>query len=71
MAHGVLNHFWIQNGLHRWHVLYDDGYSENFDIAEMIAFGENKESGSAATLPVDKPIDVSDSTDQNPNPWKQ
>ena len=71
VAHGVVGQFWKENGVYCWHVLYDDGYSEDFNITEMIAFGINKESGSAITSPVDKLVDVHDAADPNPNPWTQ
>jgi hypothetical protein len=56
--------------VHRWHIIYDDEYFEDYDISEMVAFGINKESGSIKISPATpKMIIAVDPEDTNPNPW--
>jgi hypothetical protein len=70
VAHGVVDHFWMENGLHRWRIVYDDGYYEDYDIAEMMAFGIDKESGSITISPAASKMSTAvDQVDTNPNPW--
>ena len=70
VAHGVVDHFWMENGLHRWHIVYDDGYFEDYDITEMMAFGIDKESGSIKISPATPDMNIEVGTDDtNPNPW--
>jgi hypothetical protein len=52
----------LENGLHRWRILYDDSHVEDFDSEEMMGFGLGRKSGSVATFPhTDSP--ATDSTD--------
>jgi hypothetical protein len=69
VAHGIVKEFWLENGLHRWRILYDGSHVEDFDSEEMMEFGLDRKSGSVATFShTDLP--ASDSTDQiNSNQW--
>jgi hypothetical protein len=39
VAHGIVKEFWLENGLHRWRIMYDDFHAEDFDKDEMVEFG--------------------------------
>jgi hypothetical protein len=69
VAHGIVKEFWLENGLHRWRILYDDFHVEDFDKDEMMEFGLDRKSGSVATFPHTE-LPATASTDQiNSNPW--
>jgi hypothetical protein len=69
VAHGIVKEFWLENGLHRWRILYDDSHVEDFDKEEMMEFGLDRKSGSVATFS-HSDLPATASTDHiNSNPW--
>ena len=69
VAHGIVKSFRPEKGSHRWRILYDDKYIEDFDIAELIEFGINKKSSNPSTSPTTGSMVLTDAPEINNNPW--
>ena len=69
VAHGVIKSFWLENGAHRWRILYDDKHVEDYDIDELMEFAINKKSGSVSTTPTTGPTCIDSTPASNHNPW--
>jgi hypothetical protein len=69
VAHRVVKEFWLENGLHRWRILYDNFHVEDFDKDEMMEFGLDRKSGSVATFPHIELPATELHNQINSNPW--